>query len=115
MVVTGNVTKDAETFFGESGKAVTKFSVASNERHGEKEYVEFTNVVMFGKPAEWVAGTIKKGDRVCAIGKKSTKKWVDRDGNNRYSTDLVAWEVYGTITKKDSGETVVEKEDDMPF
>jgi single-strand DNA-binding protein len=82
-----------------SGDAVTNISVATSEswkdkQSGEqKEKTEWHKVVMFRRLAEIAAEYLRKGSQVYIEGKLRTNKWQDRDGNDRYTTEIIADEM----------------------
>ena len=89
----GNLGRDAETKFTPSGTSVTKFSVATTRKwqdkaSGEwKEDTNWTNVVMWR--AEKVANYLTKGKRVYVEGRLETRSYEDKDGQKKYSTEVV--------------------------
>jgi single-strand DNA-binding protein len=82
-----------------SGSAVTNITVATNEswkdkQTGEqKDRTEWHKVAMFGRLAEIAAEYLRKGSQVYIEGKLRTRKWQDKDGNDRYTTEIVADEM----------------------
>jgi single-strand DNA-binding protein len=91
----GNLGKDPESRYLTNGDAVVNFSIACNEswkdKDGEKqEKVEWVNVVAFGKLAEIITKYLTKGSQVYIDGRMQTRKWEDKEGNDRYSTEIVA-------------------------
>ena len=87
-LIAGRLTRDAEMRNTTSGKAVTKLSVATNEKFGETERTEYHTVIAWEKSAERVAG-LKKGDQVMVQGRLQTRKW-DKDGVEHRTTEIVA-------------------------
>lgn len=96
VIVVGNMGQDPETRYMPSGAAVTNISVATSEswkdkQTGEqKERTEWHRVVMFNRLAEIAAEYLHKGSQVYIEGKLRTRKWQDKSGNDRYSTEIVA-------------------------
>ncbi len=92
----GNVTKDPEVRTTTGGQQVLTLGVATNERWKDKasgemrERTEFHNVVIWGALAAEVAKTVKKGNRVYACGRVQTRSWETKDGQKRYTTEIVA-------------------------
>lgn len=72
------------------GKAVVNFSLACGWKSKDKEGCEWVNVVAFGKLAEIISQYCQKGQLIYVAGKMRTRKWQDKDGNDRYSTEIVA-------------------------
>tara|TARA_R110002096_G_scaffold46751_6_gene125137 strand:- start:863 stop:1333 length:471 start_codon:yes stop_codon:yes gene_type:complete len=99
VIVVGNVGADPETRYMPSGSAVTNLTVATNEswkdkQTGEKkERTEWHRVAMFNRLAEIAAEYLRKGSQVYIEGKLRTRKWQDKDGNDRYTTEIIADEM----------------------
>lgn len=99
VIIVGNLGQDPETRYMPSGSAVTNFTVATNEswkdkQTGEqKERTEWHRVAMFNRLAEIAAEYLRKGSQVYVEGKLRTRKWQDRDGNDRYTTEIIADEM----------------------
>ncbi len=99
VILVGNLGADPETRYMPSGSAVTNLSVATSEswkdkQTGEqKERTEWHKVVMFDRLAEIAAEYLKKGSQVYIEGKLQTRKWQDRDGNDRWTTEIRANEM----------------------
>jgi single-strand DNA-binding protein len=99
VIIVGNVGGDPETRYMPSGSAVTNLTVATNEtwkdkQTGEKkERTEWHRVSAFGKLAEIMAEYLRKGSQVYIEGKLRTRKWQDKSGNDRYTTEIVADEM----------------------
>lgn len=99
VIVVGNLGQDPETRYMPSGAAVTNMTVATNEmwkdkQTGEqKERTEWHRVAMFGKLAEIAAEYLRKGSQVYIEGKLRTRKWQDKQGNDRYTTEIIADEM----------------------
>ncbi len=103
----GNLGKDPETKVMVSGKSVCNFSVATSETWkdkttGEKnEKSEWHNIVVFDKLADVCSNYLKKGSKVYIEGKIQTRKWTDKNGVDRYTTEIVASEMKMLSQKKD--------------
>jgi single-strand DNA-binding protein len=99
VIVVGNLGNDPDTRYMPSGGAVTNISIATSEswkdkQSGEqKERTEWHKVAMFGRLAEIAAEYLRKGSQVYIEGKLRTRKWQDRDGNDRYTTEIIADEM----------------------
>ena len=96
-ILVGRVGKDPEVKYTNSGTAVANYSVATNERwkkDGEThEHTEWHRIVSFGKLAEICGEYLTKGQLIYIEGKIQTRDWEDRDGNKRYTTEIVASEM----------------------
>ena len=93
VILSGFAGKDAESRTTQSGQAVMNVSLATTERwtteSGEKkEKTEWHSLCMFGKRAAALAPHIKKGTRLGVIGSLQTRKWQDKQGNDRYTTEI---------------------------
>ena len=99
VILVGNLGADPDTRYMPSGGAVTNLSLATSEswkdkETGEqKERTEWHKVAMFGRLAEISAEYLRKGSQVYIEGKLRTRKWQDRDGNDRYTTEVIADEM----------------------
>ena len=99
VIIVGNVGGDPETRYMPSGSAVTNLTVATNEswkdkQTGEqKERTEWHKVAMFGRLAEIAAEYLRKGSQVYIEGKLRTRKWQGQDGQDRYTTEVIADEM----------------------
>jgi len=99
VIVVGNLGGDPETRYMPSGAAVTNLTVATNEswkdkQTGEqKERTEWHKVAMFGRLAEIAAEYLRKGSQVYIEGKLRTRKWQGQDGQDRYTTEIIADEM----------------------
>ena len=99
VIIVGNLGKDPETRYAPSGDAVTNIVVATTETwkdktSGEKrEATEWHRVVFFGKLAEIAGQYLKKGSQVYLEGKLKTRKWQDKDGQDRFTTEINADEM----------------------
>jgi len=95
VIIVGNLGQDPEVRSLESGAKVAKFSVATNENYQDKsgewqKITEWHNVVAWRGLAERAERYIKKGHMVYVEGKLTTRKWQDQNGNDRYTTEIVA-------------------------
>lgn len=114
-ILIGNLGNDPDTRYTNSGAAVTNVSLATTESWKDKETgeqrekTEWHRVVFFGRLAEIAGEYLKKGSQVYVEGKIQTRKWTDKDGNDRYTTEIVANEMQmlgsgsGTRRTVDSG------------
>lgn len=96
VIVVGNLGKDPETRFMPDGKAVCNFSVATTDKWKDKatgeskEATEWHRISSFGRLAEICGEYLKKGSQVYVEGKLRTRKWQDKEGQDRYSTEIIA-------------------------
>ena len=94
----GNLGQDPEIINLESGKKLAKFSLATNESYKDKngEKVEQTywhNIVAWGKTADIIENFVSKGKEVAITGKLTNRSWEDKEGNKRYTTEVVCNEL----------------------
>jgi single-strand DNA-binding protein len=96
VILVGNLGKDPETRYAPSGDAITNITIATSDTWkdkatGEKkEATEWHRVVFFGRLAEIAGEYLKKGRSVYVEGRLRTRKWQDKDGQDRYTTEIVA-------------------------
>jgi single-strand DNA-binding protein len=94
VILIGNLGRDPEVRYGASGEAITNVSLATSEtwkdKSGEKqEKTEWHRVVFFGKTAEIAGEYLRKGSQIYVEGRLQTRKWTDKDGADRYTTEIV--------------------------
>ena len=93
----GNLGGDPELRYTPSGQAVANFNLATNERVQRdgnwEDRTEWHRVVVWGKLAERCNEYLKKGSSVFLEGRIQTRKWQDRDGGDKYTTEIVAFTV----------------------
>jgi single-strand DNA-binding protein len=96
VIVVGNLGRDPETRYMPDGAAITNVSVATSfqwtdKASGEKkEETEWHRVVFRGKLAEVAGEYLKKGSQVYVEGRLRTRKWQDKDGQDKYTTEIIA-------------------------
>jgi single-strand DNA-binding protein len=95
VILIGNLGRDPETRYMPDGGAITNISIATTEnwkdKQGEKqEKTEWHRVAFFGKLAEIAGEYLKKGSQVYVEGRLQTRKWQDKDGVDKYTTEIVA-------------------------
>lgn len=95
-IIVGNLGRDPETRYMPNGEAVTNIAVATTEnwkdkQTGEKkELTEWHRITFYRKLAEIAGQYLKKGSQVYIEGRLQTRKWTDKDGNERYTTEIIA-------------------------
>jgi single-strand DNA-binding protein len=95
VILIGNLGADPELRYTPGGQAVCDIRLATNEswtdKNGQKqERTEWHRVVMWGKPAEICKQYLTKGQKLYIEGRLQTRSWDDKEGNKRYSTEIVA-------------------------
>ena len=133
VILIGNLGADPETRTMPSGDMVANFNLATSERWTGKdgtkeEKTEWHRIVAFRKLAEICNGYLFKGKQVYIEGRLQTRKWEDRDGNMRYTTEVVAGQMVMLGSRDSEGsqgssgrfegqlppEPVIEDDDDIP-
>ena len=94
VMLIGNLGKDPEVRFTASGQAVASFSLATSEKFKGKtgdweERTEWHNITLWGKLAEISGEYLSKGKTIYVEGRLQTRKWQDKSGNDRYTTEIV--------------------------
>ena len=99
VIIVGNLGQDPDTKAMPSGMTVCNLRIATSEswkdkQSGEmKEQTEWHSVAMFGRLAEIAGEYLRKGSQVYIEGRLRTRKWQDKNGNDRYTTEIVANEM----------------------
>ena len=125
VILIGNLGKDPEVKYLDSGVAVANFSLATTENYKNKEgervsQTEWHNVVLWRGLAEVAEKWLKKGSSVYIEGKIRTRKWEDKEGNARYSTEILGDNMTmlgGKPSSEGASATTQDSDskDDLPF
>lgn len=114
-IIIGNLGQNPDTRYSPNGAAVSRINVATTDTWKDKnsgeqqERTEWHRVVFFGRLAEVVQEYLKKGARVYVEGRLQTRKWQDKEGNDRWTTEIVGQDMQmlgggnGGSGKDDSG------------
>ena len=104
VVLTGRLTADPELKTTNTGISVTSFSIAVNRRYraGEETQTDFINIVAWRQTAEFITKYFKKGNMIGIEGSIQTRKYTDKNGNNRTVFEVVASNAQFVESKKDS-------------
>ena len=93
VILYGRLSRDVELMYTQSAQpvAVAKFAIAVNRPYSKdnEQTADFLNCVAFGKTAENIQKYFRKGSRILVNGRIQVSQYKDKDGNNRYSTDIV--------------------------
>jgi len=113
-ILVGRLGKDPETRYMTSGEAVTNATLATSEtwkdKAGEKqEKTEWHSLVFYRRLAEVAGEYLKKGSQVYIEGKIQTRKWQDKEGKDRYTTEIIVNEMQMLGGKSDQPEQKVEQ------
>ena len=116
-IIIGNAGKDPETKYTEAGVAVCTLTLATKhswkQQNGSRqEKTEWHRVVFWGKLGEIVDKYVKKGSQVYVEGRIETRKWTDKNGNDKYTTEIVADQMQ-MLSGKPKAE--VDNDDEVPF
>lgn len=108
VMLIGNLGKDPEVRYTTSGQAVASFNLATSEKFKNKsgdweERTEWHRVTLWGKLAEIAGEYLAKGKTVYIEGRLQTRKWTDRDGNDKYTTEIVGDRMQMLSGKGDGG------------
>ena len=99
VILVGNLGKDPEVRYSPNGQAITNITIATSESWKDKttgdkqEKTEWHRVVFFGKLAEIAGEYLKKGSQIYVEGRLQTRKWQDKEGPDRYTTEIGANEM----------------------
>jgi single-strand DNA-binding protein len=110
VILVGNLGRDPETKYMPDGAAITNVSIATSYQRTDKasgqktEETEWHRVVFFSRLAEIAGEYLKKGSQVYVEGRLRTRKWQDKEGQDRYSTEIVAETMQMLGSRSGSGE-----------
>ena len=119
VILIGNLGKDPEVRYLDNGIAVANISLATTENYKNKEgekvsQTEWHDVVLWRGLAEVAEKYLKKGASIYIEGKIRTSKWVGKDDNNRYKTEIMA-DKMNMLSKSFNEPALNNTEDDLPF
>ncbi len=105
VVLTGRLTADPELKTTANGLSVTTFSIAVDRRYrsGEERQTDFINIVAWRQSAEFITKYFKKGNLIGIEGSIQTRRYQDKNGNNRTAFEVVVNNVQFVESKRDSG------------
>ncbi|MBM3370794.1 MAG: hypothetical protein RL585_1902 [Pseudomonadota bacterium] len=116
VILVGNLGRDPETRYSPDGAAITNVSIATtsswkDKTSGErKEETEWHRVVFYGRLAEIAGEYLKKGRSVYVEGRLKTRKWQDKEGVERYTTEIVADQMQ-MLGNRDTGSGMASSDD----
>ena len=111
VILIGNLGSDPDVRYTQGGAAVANVSIATSESWKDKNTgepqgrTEWHRVVFFGRLAEIVSEYLRKGSKIYVEGRLQTRKWQGKDGNDRYTTEIVANEMQMLRSTGDHGQT----------
>ena len=107
VILGGRITADPELKSTPSGISVTSFTVAVNRsyrgKNGEEPQADFINVTAWRQTAEFITRHFNKASSICIVGSIQTRSWVDKQGQKRYATEVVADEAHFVDAKGRAG------------
>tara|TARA_Y100000992_G_scaffold297047_1_gene260103 strand:- start:967 stop:1392 length:426 start_codon:yes stop_codon:yes gene_type:complete len=136
VILLGRVGNDPDVKFMPSGNAVVNISIATNRKFKNQDSgsyedkTEWHRVVFFNKPAETIGQYVRKGQQLYVEGRLQTRKWQDKDGVEKYSTDIISDNFTFVGSKSDSVDNIspqknqesndfsnqdIIKDEDIPF
>jgi single-strand DNA-binding protein len=109
VILIGRLGKDPETRYMPNGDAVTNATLATSENWKDKsgvkqEKTEWHNLTFYRKLAEIAGEYLKKGSMIYVEGKLQTRKWQDKEGKDRYTTDIIVNDMTMLGSKRDAGD-----------
>lgn len=106
VILAGRLIADPELKTTPSGLSVTSFTVAVDRRFGKEKQTDFINCVAWRQTAEFITKYFVKGSAICIVGSIQTRKFTDKNGNNRIAVEVLADEVTFVESKKNTAEVV---------
>lgn len=108
VILVGNLGQDPELKYTQAGTAVATLSVATNrvwkDREGNKQdETEWHRVIVWAQTAEFCSNYLSKGNKVYVEGRLQTRKWQDQNGNDKYTTEIIASELKSLSPKGSEG------------
>ena len=117
IFLSGRLTKDPEVKTAQSGKAYTRVGIAVDRAFSKDKEVDFFNLVVFGKTAEFLGKWFSKGSKLLVEGRLQNSTYKDKEGNDRTATEVIVDNVEFADSKKPSGggKTNESRSDDDDF
>ena len=115
----GNLTRDPELRYTQSGKAVARFTLAINQGYGENKRTDFPTIIVWGKTAETCGKSLTKGRKVAVTGKLTTRQYENNEGKKVTVFEIVA-DAFGGVEfldKKQGGSqpNEIDETEEIPF
>ena len=116
VFLVGNLTKDPELRYTQSGKATARMSIAINQGYGDKQTTDFFNLIAWEKTAELCDKFLSKGSKVLVVGRLKNNNY-EKDGVKHYGVDVIVNSIEFLDKKKFEQKNIVETDDhdDIPF
>lgn len=113
-IIVGRLGQEPEIRYTAAGAPVANMSVATSKKYKGEEETEWHRIVAFGKLAGVIQEWVHKGDLCGFTGELKTRKWQDQQGNDRYSTEIIAWEMQMLGSKSGGAERPPAQGDSKP-
>ena len=97
----GNLTKDPELRYTKQNIPVASYTIAINNRYGEKQQTDFINISTWGKSGEFIKKYFQKGQPIAITGRLKNKNYEDNNGNKHYSMEVVTEDIEFVGSKKE--------------
>jgi single-strand DNA-binding protein len=109
VTILGNVGRDPDVKYGANGNAVVNVSVATSRKWKDKnderhEETEWHRITFFGRSAEIIGEYVRKGNRLFVTGYLKTRKWTDKDGIEKYTTEIIG-EQFQLLDRNDDADS----------
>lgn len=125
VIIGGNLTRDPEVKYTQSGKVVCQFTLAVNDGYGDKQTTQFIPIVVWGKVAELCGNSLVKGSRALVDGRLQIRSYEAKDGSGkRWVTEVIAGSVqfldkknnaHGEVSMETFGSSAPFDESSIPF
>lgn len=106
----GNLTKDPELRYTKSNTPVASYTIAINNRYGEKQETDYINITTWGKSGEFVNKYFKKGQPIAITGRLKNKNYEDSNGIKHYGMEVISEDIEFVGSKKESTEELTDHE-----
>lgn len=116
----GRLTKNPELRYTKNNIPVASYTIAINSRYGENQQTDYINISTWGKSAEFVNKYFQKGQAIAIVGRLKNNNYEDKDGNKRYTTEVITEDIEFVGNKKEEPKQVFTPnfdvdDDELPF
>lgn len=102
----GRLTKNPELRYTKNNIPVASYTLAINSRYGENQQTDYINISTWGKSAEFVSKYFQKGQAIAIVGRLKNNNYEDKDGNKRYTTEVITEDIEFVGNKKEETKQV---------
>lgn len=102
----GRLTKNPELRYTKNNIPVASYTIAINSRYGENQQTDYINISTWGKSAEFVNKYFQKGQAIAIVGRLKNNNYEDKDGNKRYTTEVISEDIEFVGNKKEEPKQV---------